>query len=195
VVMAQRRKIVMGGNGFRLLIAQDFERYSNRVLTPSAFLALLSLTPGFRAVFLYRLSRLCIQHRVPFFPQLLTRLATHTCYCRINPLADIGHGLFLPHPIGVVIGAATIGSNCTIQQSVTIGGNYYRKVNGSEMPTLGDGVAVSAGAVVAGPVHIGARSIIGANVVVTRDVPSDVVVSNSVGLRFRPRSEFRSEAE
>jgi serine O-acetyltransferase len=79
----------------------------------------------------------------------------------------------MPHPTGVVIGAdVVVGEQCAIQQNVTLGGNYGRIRDGRVMPTLGARVAVSAGAVVVGPVVIGDDVVIGANVVVTRDVVS-----------------------
>jgi serine O-acetyltransferase len=94
----------------------------------------------------------------------------------------------LPHPDGVIIGAgAVVGGNCTIQQHVTIGGNFDRTVEGRQMPTLEDNVAIATGAVIAGPVRIGGRSIVGANAVVTRDVPSDTVVAAATTRSF-PRS-------
>jgi serine acetyltransferase len=87
--------------------------------------------------------------------------------------AEIGAGLLLPHPIGVIIGqGVVIGENCTVQQHVTLGGNYGRVIDGREMPMVGHDVAISGGAVVAGPIVVGDHAIIGANVVVTRDVPA-----------------------
>lgn len=93
----------------------------------------------------------------------------------IHPAAVIGNGLFIDHASGVVIGeTAEVGDDVTIYQGVTLGGTSLEP--GKRHPTLGDGVIVGAGAKILGPITVGARSRIGANSVVVRDVPEDAVV-------------------
>lgn len=88
----------------------------------------------------------------------------------IHPAANIGYGIFIDHGVGLVIGeTAEIGDNCVLYQGVTLGGTG--KDTGKRHPTLDEGVMVSAGAKVLGPVHIGAHSKIGAGSVVLKDVP------------------------
>ena len=88
----------------------------------------------------------------------------------IHPAATIGSGIFIDHGVGLVIGeTAEIGDNCVLYQGVTLGGTG--KDAGKRHPTLDEGVMVSAGAKVLGPVHIGAHSKIGAGSVVLKDVP------------------------
>ena len=82
----------------------------------------------------------------------------------------IGPGLFIQHGFSTII-MADMGANCWINQQVTIG---YKDRSGR--PRLGDGVRVTAGAKVLGPVHIGDRVVIGANAVVVKDVPDDCIV-------------------
>lgn len=67
---------------------------------------------------------------------------------------------------------AVIGEGCRIQQNVTIGGTSGKE----NVPVLGDRVQVGAGAMVLGPIHVGDDAIIGANAVVTKDVPANAVV-------------------
>lgn len=87
--------------------------------------------------------------------------------CDVPINARIGGGLMLPHPAGVVVHPdAVIGPNCLIMQNATIGSNRGRGV-----PTLEGHVDVGPGACVLGGVHIGAHAVVGANAVVTRDVP------------------------
>ena len=77
-------------------------------------------------------------------------------------------GLLLPHPNGVVIHPETqIGPNCLIMQQVTLG----TRQGGGGVPSLEGHVDIGAGARVLGNVRVGAHSQIGANAVVTRDVP------------------------
>jgi serine O-acetyltransferase len=142
--------------------------------------------PGFRASCLYRLAHSAKGRGARLLPKLLERLILYTCLCSISSDATLGEGLLFPHPIGIVIGGGTVaGRGCTIQQSVSIGGNYFRLKNERDMPTLGDDVAISAGAVVAGPVHIGDRTIVGANVVVTSDVGPDVVLKSAPAVEIQ----------
>lgn len=80
---------------------------------------------------------------------------------------NIGGGLLLPHPTGVVISPyAVIGPNCLFLQQVTIGSTE------KGTPVLGAHVDVGAGAKVIGPVIVGDHARIGANAVVTHDVPA-----------------------
>jgi serine O-acetyltransferase len=91
--------------------------------------------------------------------------------------SEIGGGLRIPHPNGIVIHPrARIGPNCLLFQQVTIG-----DANG--LPTIGGHVDVGAGAKILGPIQIGDHARIGANAVVLADVPAGVTV---VGIPARP---------
>jgi serine O-acetyltransferase len=80
---------------------------------------------------------------------------------------QIGGGLLIPHPNGIVIHPdAKIGVNCMIFQQVTLGSRGR-----PGLPVLDGHVDIGAGAKILGPVRIGAHARIGANVVVTEDVP------------------------
>lgn len=86
-------------------------------------------------------------------------------------------GVRYPHPVGIVIGDGTrIGRDVRIYQNVTIG--LIENTVGARTeayPTLEDEVCVYAGAAIVGSITIGARTIIGANAVITRDVPADSI--------------------
>ena len=85
----------------------------------------------------------------------------------------------IAHVGGLVIGGRTrIGRNCDVRQNVTFGGNFSKVAeDGRTQPWVEDNVSFGAGAVILGPIHIGSNSIIGANSVVTRDVPENTIVS------------------
>lgn len=86
----------------------------------------------------------------------------------------IGPGLCLIHPHCVMVArGSVIGRDCLIFHEVTLGTN----VAASSGPTIGDGVDLYVGARVLGPVSIGSRSMVGANCVVTQDVPAGTVVA------------------
>lgn len=90
--------------------------------------------------------------------------------CIISGRASIKSQLVIPHPIGIIVGRdCEIGKNCTIYQNVTIGQSHEK------FPTIGDNVTIYAGAKVIGDVHIGNNVIIGANAVVTHDIPDNCV--------------------
>ena len=99
----------------------------------------------------------------------------------ISPDAIIGEGIRLAHPTGIVIGSdVRIAKNVRILQGVTLGGNYGRFRDGNNhwtMPRVGESVVIGPGAKVLGPIRIGDNSVIGANSVVTQDVPADTVVA------------------
>ncbi|MEJ6404873.1 serine acetyltransferase [Yoonia sp. 2307UL14-13] len=81
----------------------------------------------------------------------------------------IGGGLMIPHPNGIVVHPdVTIGENTIIFQQVTLG----EKFEGSGVPKIGAHVDIGAGARILGPVTIGDHAVIGANAVVTKDVPA-----------------------
>lgn len=81
----------------------------------------------------------------------------------------------MPHMIGIVINPdARIGKNVTIFQQVTIGDSEVGDKLGS--PIIGNGVLLGAGCKIIGPVSVGDNAVIGANAVVTKDVPSNVTV-------------------
>ncbi len=114
--------------------------------------------------------------------------------CEIHPTAVLGPGCQMPHSVGIVIGPqARAGRGCFIGQGVTLGYRYpgpRDPVAGDGNPVLGDHVIVGAGAKVLGPVHIGDGAIVGANSVVTRDVPAGYM---AVGIpaQIRPRRHNR----
>jgi serine O-acetyltransferase len=120
-----------------------------------------------RAMLLYRISVWANSNRVRFVAGFCIRRLYRHHGLEIWSAQGIGGGLYLPHPIGSVIAAERIGSNCTIIGSVTIG---MRKTHG--FPRIGDDVFIGAGARVLGAIEIGNGARIGANAVVLTDIPA-----------------------
>ena len=83
---------------------------------------------------------------------------------------QIGGGLMIPHPNGIVIHAdCVIGPNCIIFQQVTLGLGH------GGVPTLGGDVSIGAGAKILGKIHLGDHAVVAAMAVVTHDVPAGAV--------------------
>jgi serine O-acetyltransferase len=90
---------------------------------------------------------------------------------------NVGNGLCFPHFSCIVIfDECIIGKNCTVFQGVTIGAKRGR--NGGS-PQIGDNVVISPGSKIIGKITIGNNVMIGANSVVVKDVPDNVVVAGN----------------
>lgn len=95
---------------------------------------------------------------------------------------QLGGGLLIPHPNGIVIHPGSIiGPNCLIFQQVTIGDRA------GGIPRIGGNVDIGAGARIIGQISIGNHSLIGANAVVLADVPEDSVAVGIPAVN-KPRS-------
>ncbi|QOC26011.1 serine O-acetyltransferase [Microbacterium hominis] len=147
------------------------------------------LYSGLHAIWSYRLANALWRRGWRFPARALSQLTRWLTGVEIHPGASIGRRFFIDHGMGVVIGeTAEIGDDVMLYHGVTLGGRT--RDAGKRHPTLGDGVAVGAGAKILGPVRIGAGSVIGANAVVTRDAPEDSVL---VGVPAKARTRRAGE--
>lgn len=126
---------------------------------------------GFQAVLLYRLAHWCYERRWTYAAWFLCRLNTAVTGADIEFNAEIGPGMFISHPVGIVIGRGTrIGSRVTIFQGVTCGARSWRPEAIGRFPTIGDGCYLFAHATVLGPIQIGNECVIGAHALVMQDL-------------------------
>ena len=131
--------------------------------------------PGLWALWSHRLAHRLWLLRLRLAARVVAQWARMLTGIDIHPAATIGPRLFIDHGTGVVIGeTAEVGADVTLYHGVTLGGSSLER--GKRHPTLGNRVVVGAGAKVLGAITIGEGSRIGANAVVVRDVPPDVVV-------------------
>lgn len=125
---------------------------------------------GYKALCAYRYAHMFWEKGMKSLALYIAFRAKEKTGIDIHPAANIGSGIFIDHGVGLVIGETTeIGDNCVLYQGVTLGGTG--KDTGKRHPTLEEGVMVSAGAKVLGPVRIGEHSKIGAGSVVLKNVP------------------------
>ncbi|MDA7713834.1 serine O-acetyltransferase [Candidatus Pelagibacter sp.] len=145
-------------------------------------LSLILTYPGVKAVFFHRIANFFQLAKFHLVARIISQLSRFLTGIEIHPGAKIGKNLFIDHGMGVVIGETSeIGNNVTIYHMATLGGiapsinsNDQRQVK--RHPTLSDCVVVGSGAQILGPVMIGANAKIGANAVVTKDVPENAVM-------------------
>ncbi|MDB5699741.1 MAG: serine acetyltransferase [Alphaproteobacteria bacterium] len=130
------------------------------------------LYPGVWALAFHRLAHWLFKGELYFLARTINHLARFLTAIDIHPGATIGRNFFIDHGFTVIGESAEIGDDVTIYQSVTLGGtNPANGIPGKRHPTIKDGVIIGSGAQVLDPITIGERSRIGANAVVTRDVP------------------------
>ncbi|MDB9739194.1 serine O-acetyltransferase [Candidatus Pelagibacter sp.] len=145
-------------------------------------LSLILTYPGVKAVFFHRIANFFHLAKFHLVARIISQLSRFLTGIEIHPGAKIGRNLFIDHGMGVVIGETSqIGNNVTIYHMATLGGiapsinsNNQRQVK--RHPTLSDCVVVGSGAQILGPVMIGTNAKIGANAVVTKDVPENAVM-------------------
>jgi serine O-acetyltransferase len=141
------------------------------------------LYPGLWAVVWHRLAHRLFKARLFFLARAVNHLSRFLTGIDIHPGATIGRHLFIDHGFTVIGETAQIGDNVTIYQCVTLGGtNPTSGVGGKRHPTLEDNVIVGSGAQILGPIIIGQRARVGANAVVTDDVPEGATM---VGVKAR----------
>lgn len=128
------------------------------------------LYPGPKAVFFHRIAHFFYGIELFFIARLFAEISRFLTGIEIHPGATVGCRLVIDHGIGVVIGeTAVIGDDCIIFHGVTLGGMKFDPVK--RHPTVGNKVLIGAGAKVLGPITLGDGCRVGANAVITKDVP------------------------
>jgi len=156
-------------------IREDIRSAIERDPAARSTLEILLCYSGLHAVWGYRLFHWLWTHRLKLLARLTSQAVRGITGVEIHPGAKIGHGLFIDHGMGVVIGeTAEIGRCVTLYHGVTLGGTSLKK--GKRHPTVEDNVVVGAGAKILGAITIGENSRIGANAVVVKPVPPNSVV-------------------
>ena len=168
------------GIGFWALVAEDFRTHDREILTQ-----------GFWALFWHRFgnARMSIRFRplrmvFSLFYWIMVRITQWTTGIDLNYAVVVGRRVKLEHFGGMVLAARAIGDDVVIRQNTTFGVTSRFKLG--HLPTIGDGVDIGVGSAILGDVRIGKGSVVGANAVVTKDVPAFALVGGVPARIIKP---------
>ena len=169
--------------GLLALIRSDFARFPKKSQKPLAKIKLifesLVFKANFQAVFLYRISHWLFELGLVYPAWFVARMNQALTGADIEFNAEIGEGMFISHPSGIVIGRGTkIGARVTLYQGVTFGLKEWDTDAPRVFPQVGDRCRFFAHAVIIGGVKIGHDCTVAAQALISRDV-SDGHIANS----------------
>lgn len=155
---------------FRSLIAY-LDSVKSRDPAPRSRAEIL-LYPGVWSLGFHRVAHALYRRKLYFLARAVNHFSRFLTANDIHPGAKIGRHLFIDHGFSVIGETAEIGDDVTIYQNVTLGGtDPANGIAGKRHPSIGNGVIIGSGAQVLGPIDVGHRARIGANAVVTKNVP------------------------
>ena len=157
---------------------------------------------GFWAISFHRTAHWFYSKRFRFVARVISQFSRFLTNIEIHPGAQIGSRFFIDHGAGVVIGeTAIIGDDVLMYHQVTLGGTSLEKTK--RHPTVGNNVLLGMGAKVLGNITVGDGARIGANAVVTRDVPPNtsvvgvpgrILIQDGTHISERPTSVVMDQA-
>ena len=127
---------------------------------------------GFHAILWHRLWHRIYKLKLRTLSRIFANITRWITGIEIHPGAEIGKRVVIDHGMGVVIGeTAEVGDDVLMYHGVTLGGKSLKE--GKRHPTVGNNVIIGAGAKLIGPISVGDNVKIGANAVITKDVPEN----------------------
>ena len=180
------------------MITEYIESIKKRDPAAKSKISILLTYPGVKALFFHRIANFFSKAKFDLIARLISQLSRFFTGIEIHPKAEIGKNFFIDHGMGVVIGETSeIGDNVTIYHAATLGGispsiKSDKQRDVKRHPTLKNNVVVGSGAQVLGPIIVGENAKIGANAVVTKDVPANAVM---VGIPAKNVNEDGSKTD
>lgn len=179
-------------------LREDIASFMARDPAARSGLEIILCYPGFHALVIYRLSNWLWKLNLRLLARFISYLGRIVTAIEIHPAAQIGRRFFIDHGTGVVIGETSIvGDDVTLYHSVTLGGispsvDSDKQVGQKRHPTIKDGAIIGSGAAVLGPITIGEGARVGANSVVTKDVPASVTAVGIPARIIMPRDKAKA---
>lgn len=165
------KEAFVGNAAFAESVRADITATFDRDPACRAYLDAVLYYKGFLALQAYRAANWLLHQDRRGIALYIQNRASEVFQADIHPAAKIGHGVFIDHATGVVIGeTAEVGNDVSMLHSVTLGGSG--KEGGDRHPKIGNGVLISVGAKVLGNIRIGDCAKIGGGSVVLTDVPA-----------------------
>ena len=164
------------------MIKQYLDSIIKRDPAAKSRLSVILTYPSVKAIFFHRIANFFCLAKFDLIARIISQFSRFLTGIEIHPKAKIGKNLFIDHGMGVVIGETSeIGDNVTIYHGVTLGGispsiDSDKQRNVKRHPTLKNNVVVGSGAQILGPITVGENAKVGANAVVTKDVPDNAVM-------------------
>lgn len=159
-------------------IISDYERTNGSgTFSYGRMLKALLIEVSFRYMFWLRLTRHFYLKNSKLLFRLCQLMLKHYTYkfgCEISYKTEIGKSAQITHPFGIVVFAKEIGSNAWFHSGCVIGQAHNGR---ADIPTIGSNVSFGIGCKVIGNITVGSNVIIGANAVVTHDVPDNSIVA------------------
>jgi len=163
---------------YRFLVLSDLYRYGG-AKGRGAFWRFLLSGGSYSYTFWMRSAAYTQSHRLwryLLYPlvRVMRSYYTYKLGISIPATTSIGSGFYIGHFGGIVINKrCSIGKNCNISQGVTLGCANRGARRG--VPTIGENVYIAPGVKIVGRVKIGDNVALGANCVVTKDIPDNAV--------------------
>ena len=181
-------------------LQEDLDAFLARDPAARSRLEVALLYPGFHALAIHRLTHALWRRGLRLLPRFLSQVGRILTGVEVHPGATIGRRLVIDHGMGVVIGeTAEIGDDVTLYQGVTLGGtspavDSAAQVGKKRHPTLRDRVIIGSGGQVLGPIVIGEGARIGANSVVTKEVPAGMTAIGIPAQVVMPKDRVAARA-
>ncbi len=180
-------------------LREDIDAFKARDPAARSEMEIMLCYPGYHALVVHRLSHRLWKMKLHTLARFLSYLGRIVTAIEIHPAAVIGRRFVIDHGTGVVIGETSIiGDDVTLYHSVTLGGispsvNSDKQVGQKRHPTVMDRAIIGSGAAVLGPITIGEESRVGANSVVTKDVPASVTAVGIPAQVVMPRDKRKAK--
>jgi serine O-acetyltransferase len=180
-------------------LVRDAEFILNSDPAATHIVEVISVYPGFFAIFCYRIAHCFAGLKIRFLPRIITEYAHRVTGIDIHPNASIGCPFSIDHGTGIVIGETSkIGHKVQIYQGVTLGALSVSKNKASRKrhPTIEDNVIIYAGStILGGDTVVGKNCVIGGNVFLTESIEPFSIVYYKSEIIVRKHRDYREPVD